>query len=169
MVNLPVLVLNQNYETLNICPVRRAIVLLFCGKAEAVENGAGQIRTVSEVFALPSVIRLTHMIKRLRFRRKMSRIEIFNRDGYTCQYCGKESHTLTLDHIIPRSRGGEHSWENVVSCCVRCNRHKAGHTPVESGMRLISTPQLPPPDGFRVPVHYLQNHNEWRKYIPGQA
>lgn len=169
MVNLPVLVLNQSYEPLNICLVRRAIVLLVCGKAEVVENDSGVICSVSHSFPVPSIIRLACMVKRPHYRRRLTRIEVFNRDRYTCQYCGKESRSLTLDHIIPRHRGGEHSWENVVSCCMSCNRRKAGHTPDEVGMRLIRTPRYPQPDGFCIPYHYLQTHSEWRKFVPRQV
>lgn len=167
MVNLPVLVLNQNYEPLNICRARRAIVLLYHGKAEILENGSGFIHSANDVFLLPSVIRLAYMIKRPRHERKLTRLEVFNRDQYTCQYCGKEIRQLTLDHVIPRYRGGEHTWENVVSACVPCNRHKAGRTPEQAGMRLIHQPS--PPRGnisFYIPYHYLQTQNEWQKYLP---
>ena len=167
MVNLPVLVLNQNYEPLNICRARRAVVLLYWGKAEMLENGSGFIHSANDVFLLPSVIRLAYMIKRPRHERKLTRLEVFNRDQYTCQYCGKEIRQLTLDHVIPRYRGGEHTWENVVSACVPCNRHKAGRTPEQAGMRLIHQPS--PPRGnisFYIPYHYLQTQNEWQKYLP---
>ncbi|HEY92782.1 MAG TPA: HNH endonuclease [Dehalococcoidia bacterium] len=167
MVNLPVLVLNQNYEPLNICRARRAIVLLYHGKAEILENGSGFIHSANDVFLLPSVIRLAYMIKRPRHERKLTRLEVFNRDQYTCQYCGKEIRQLTLDHVIPRHRGGEHTWENVVSACVPCNRHKAGRTPEQAGMRLIHQPN--PPRGnssFYIPYHYLQTQSEWQKYLP---
>ena len=167
MVNLPVLVLNQNYEPLNICRARRAIVLLYHGKADILENGSGFIHSANDVFLLPSVIRLAYMIKRPRHERKLTRLEVFNRDQYTCQYCGKEIRQLTLDHVIPRYRGGEHTWENVVSACVPCNRHKAGRTPEQAGMRLIHQPS--PPRGnisFYIPYHYLQTQNEWQKYLP---
>ena len=167
MVNLPVLVLNQNYEPLNICRARRAIVLLYHGKAEILENGSGFIHSANDVFLLPSVIRVAYMIKRPRHERKLTRLEVFNRDQYTCQYCGKEIRQLTLDHVIPRYRGGEHTWENVVSACVPCNRHKAGRTPEQAGMRLIH--QHSPPRGnisFYIPYHYLQTQNEWQKYLP---
>ena len=126
MINLPVLVLNQTYEPLNICRVRRAIVLLYRGKAEMLENGSGFIQSVSYTFPVPSVIRLAYWIKRPRPQPKLTRLEIFHRDRYTCQYCGKETRQLTLDHVIPRHQGGEHNWENVVSACVPCNRRKAG-------------------------------------------
>ncbi len=167
MINLPVLVLNQNYEALNICRVRRAVVLLYRGKAEMLENGTGFIHTASSDFPVPSVIRLAYMIKRPWLERKLTRLEVFNRDRYTCQYCGKEIHQLTLDHVIPRHLSGEHTWENVVSACIPCNRRKAGRTPDQAGMRLIRCPS--PPRGkrfFHIPNHHLQIQSEWQKYLP---
>ena len=166
MVNRSVLVLNQNYEPLNICRARRAVVLVYEGRAEMLEDGAGFIHSVSSTFPLPSVIRLSRMIKRPRPERKLTRLEVFNRDQHTCQYCGKESQQLTLDHVIPRYRGGEHTWENVVSACVRCNRRKAGRTPKEAGMRLIRRP-YPPRDGlpFYIPLS-LKTQTQWQKYLP---
>ena len=167
MINSPVLVLNQNYEPLNVCRARRAVVLLFDGKAEMLENGLGFIQSISSTFPLPSVIRLARLIRRPRRERKLTRFEIFNRDRYTCQYCGQQTRQLTLDHVIPRYRGGQHTWENVVSACVSCNRHKAGRTPKEAGMKLIRLPS--PPSGspfFSVPYHYLQTRDEWQKYLP---
>ncbi|MDD5127646.1 MAG: HNH endonuclease [Dehalococcoidales bacterium] len=166
MMNVPVLVLNQNYEPLTICRARRAVVLVFEGKAEMLENGVGVIHTMRETFPLPSVIRLDYFIRRPHRRKKLTRFEIFNRDKYTCQYCGKQSRQLTLDHVIPRYRGGQHTWENVVSACVTCNRHKAGRTPQEAGMKLLNTP-VAPANGhsFNIPYHFLQVRNEWRKYL----
>ncbi len=167
MINRPVLVLNQSYEPLTVCRARRAVVLLFQGKAEMLENGVGAIHTISTTVELPSVIRLARMIKRPRRLRKMTRYEIFNRDRYTCQYCGDQNRHLTLDHVIPRFRGGQHTWENVVSACVACNRRKAGRTPREANMKLVRQPG--PPSGgpfFTLPYHYLSRHDEWRKYLP---
>ncbi len=169
MTNLPVLVLNQNYEPLNICRARRAVVLLYRGKAEMLENGLGFIHSANYTFPLPSVIRIVYMIKRPRPKRKLTRLEIFNRDKYTCQYCGKETQQLTLDHVIPRYKGGEHTWENVVSACIRCNRRKAGQTPEQAGMRLLCRPF--PPRGntlYYLPYHHLRTRNEWQKYLPGE-
>jgi 5-methylcytosine-specific restriction endonuclease McrA len=166
MINLPVLVLNQNYEPLNICRARRAVVLVYCGKAEMLEDGSGFIHSVGQIFSVPSVIRLAYMIKRPRPKRKLTRLEVFNRDQYTCQYCGKESRQLTLDHVIPRYRGGEHTWENVVSACIPCNRHKAGRTPEQAGMRLVCRPS-PPRDQlpFYIPLQ-LKSQLQWQKYLP---
>jgi 5-methylcytosine-specific restriction endonuclease McrA len=167
VVNLPVLVLNQSYEPLNICRVRRAVVLLYHSKAEMLEDGSGFIHSSNFNFPVPSVIRLAYMVKRPRPVRKLTRLEIFNRDHYICQYCGKETSQLTLDHVIPRYRGGQHTWENVVSACTLCNRRKAGRTPEQAGMKLLHRP-TPPHDGisFYIPRHYRQARAEWQKYLP---
>ncbi len=167
MINFPVLVLNYSYEPLNICQARRAIVLIYRGKAEMLENGSGFIHSANYIFQVPSVIRLAYMIKRPRPERKLTRFEVFNRDRHTCQYCGKETRQLTLDHILPRSRGGEHTWENVVSACIPCNRRKAGKTPKEAGMKLIRSPSHPrDTSSFYIPYHYLQARTDWQKYLP---
>ena len=166
MINYPVLVLNQSYEPLTVCRARRAVVLIYQGKAEMLENGIGFVHSIRETIPLPSVIRLAQLIKRPRRVKKLTRFEIFNRDRFTCQYCGQQTRQLTLDHIQPRYRGGQHTWENVVSACVGCNRRKAGRTPKEANMKLTRTPG--PPSGssvFSVPYHYLQTQNEWRKYL----
>lgn len=166
MVNFPVLVLNQNYEPLTVCRARRAVVLVYQGKAEMLENGVGFVHSARETLPLPSVIRLACQVRRPHPKRKLTRFEVFNRDRYTCQYCGKQSHQLTLDHVIPRYRGGQHTWENVVSACVPCNRRKAGLTPQEAGMRLLRLPSPPSRNPFlSIPYHYLNTQNEWRKYL----
>jgi len=165
MVNQPVLVLNQNYEPLNMCRARRAVVLVYAGRAEMLEDGSGFIHSISYAFPIPSVIRLSGMVKRPRQKRKLTRLEVFNRDQFTCQYCGKQERQLTLDHVIPRYRGGGHTWENVVSACIACNRHKAGRTPKEAGMRLVCYPSIPR-DGlpFYIPYH-LKVQEQWQKYL----
>ncbi len=166
LINHPVLVLNQSYEPLAVCRARRAIVLVFQGKAEMLEDGLGYMHSIARTVPIPSVIRLWQMVRRPRRERKMSRYEIFNRDKYTCQYCGEQSRHLTLDHVTPRYRGGQHTWENVVSACVDCNRKKAGRTPKEAGMKLIRPPA--PPTGhhlFVVPHQYAHKRDEWRKYF----
>ena len=165
MVNSPVLVLNQNYYPLNICRVRRALVLLMRGKAEVLENGRGFLHSTSDEFDIPSVIRLVYYIRKPHVQRKMTKLEIFNRDKYTCQYCGWRGKELTLDHVIPKKRGGQHTWENVVCACVPCNRRKAGHTPAEAGMPLLTKPQPPGNDGFYIPYHHMSIRDEWKKYL----
>ncbi len=168
MVNSPVLVLNLGYEPLNVCRVRRAIVLIEQQKAEMLENGQGFIRSADRLFAIPSVIRISSMVRRPRRNsKKLTRMEIFRRDHYTCQYCGKQAKQLTLDHVMPRYRGGPHTWENVVSACIPCNRGKAGRTPKEAGMKLSRQPG-PPEDAsmFFVYDHQRDIRQEWKKYLP---
>ncbi len=167
MINRPVLVLNQSYEPLNVCHVRRAIVLIYNGKAEMLENGVGFIHSSSDIFPIPSVIKLEHMIKRPRPEIKFTRLGVFHRDNHTCQYCGQESRELTLDHIIPRYRGGEHTWENVVSACVPCNRHKAGRTPEQARMKLIHQPSRPRGNTkFFISPNHQKRLSGWQKYLP---
>lgn len=168
MVNSPVLVLNLGYEPLNVCRVRRALVLIEQQKAEMLENGSGFVRSADRVFSIPSVIRISSMVRRpKRNNRKLTRMEIFRRDQYTCQYCGKQAKQLTLDHVMPRYRGGPHTWENVVSACIPCNRSKAGRTPKEAGMKLSHQPG-PPQDAsmFFIYDHHRDVRQEWKKYLP---
>ena len=165
MVSAPVLVLNQNYVPLNVCDVRRAVVLLSRMTAELLENGRGDIHTPSLTFPVPSVIRLAYMVKRPFSRRRLSRREVFFRDAYTCQYCGRQTRVLTLDHVVPRYRGGTHVWENVVSACMPCNHKKAGGTPKEAGMTLRMAPRSPRPN----PYYLLQNRpiqEERQQFMP---
>ena len=165
LIRAPVLVLNLNYVPVNVCTVRRAIVLLTKGKAELLENHAGQLHTVSRLIDAPSVIRLSYMVKRPFLPRKLSKKEVFLRDKFTCQYCGKRVHDLTLDHVIPRRQQGAHTWENVVTACNRCNLYKAGRTPAEAKMRLGTIPRAPDPNPYLI----LQNRiilEEWEIYIP---
>ena len=167
MINLPVLVLNQTYEPLSVCRVRRALVLIQQDKAEMLENGAGFVHSARQTFPVPSVIKVAYMVKRPRSQRKLTRFEIFNRDQFTCQYCGKQHHQLTIDHVTPRYRGGPHTWENMVSACTPCNRRKAGRTPNEAHMKLLHPP-IPPRDNHRfyIPHHTSQTRREWQKYLP---
>ncbi len=167
MINIPVLVLNQSYEPLTICRARRAIVLMYQGKAEMLEDGVGFVHSATNTFPLPSVIRLGYMIRRPYRQRKLTRFEVFHRDRYRCQYCGKETRQLTLDHVLPRFRGGQHTWENVVSACMPCNRRKAGRTPKEARMTLNRTPNNPKGMAFLIPYHYREIRHEWQKYLPG--
>ncbi|NCO34540.1 MAG: HNH endonuclease [Armatimonadetes bacterium] len=142
--NSNVLVLNQNYEPLNITSVRRAIVLLCMGKAEAVKDDTGYVHTVDDSFRVPTVVRLAHFVKRPVPELKLSRKSILARDEYTCQYCGDGGpHNLTLDHVVPRVRGGKTEWENLVCCCLKCNNKKGNRTPQEVSMSLRHPPRKP--------------------------
>ncbi len=165
LLNSPVLILNQNYQPLNICNAKRAIILLGRGKAESLVDGQGSIRSITQTFPLPSVIRLIYIVKRPLVNRRLSRRAIFFRDGFACQYCGIQSKNLTLDHIKPRSRNGPHVWENVVSACIPCNHHKAGRTPAEANMRLLKEPKPLRPNPYYI-FHHGPIMDEWRQFIP---
>lgn len=166
MIDLPVLVLNQTHEPLNLCRVRRAMILIFDGKAEALENGRGELHSITRAFQIPSVVRLTYFVHRPRLQKKLTRFEIFQRDHYTCQYCGHQTKELTLDHVIPRKQGGKHSWDNIVSACTHCNHRKGGRTPNEAGMKLLHKPSPPHNNGISIPYPHLNGHAEWQKYLP---
>jgi 5-methylcytosine-specific restriction endonuclease McrA len=168
MTSSSVLVLNQNYEPLNVCNARRAFILVDRGKAEVLEHGGGQIRSATRAFPLPSVIRLIYLIKRPRPQMRLSRREVFNRDHYTCQYCGRRgARDLTLDHVHPRHRGGRHTWENLVTACKTCNHRKAGRTPTEAKMALAREPYQPHVNSYYVVYPYLNSEEGWRKFVPG--
>jgi 5-methylcytosine-specific restriction endonuclease McrA len=107
------------------------------------------------------------MIRRPRPQMRLTRREIFVRDRYTCQYCGKQTRDLTIDHVMPRARAGRHTWENLVSACRSCNHRKAGRTPEEAHMHLLTEPRRPPASSYYVFYHYLENQSDWRKFIPG--
>ena len=166
----PVLVLNLNYVPVNVCTVRRAIVLVAKGKAELLERreDEARVRTFNAALEAPSIIRLVYLVKRPFAPRRLSKKEVFLRDHYTCQYCGKRSQQLTLDHVVPRRQHGPHTWDNVVAACGRCNLDKAGRTPEEANMKLNRLPTAPQPNPYRI----LENRtilDEWRQYIPWQS
>jgi len=163
--NAPVLILNQNYEPLNVCGIRRAMVLLLREKAQMLEAGDGELRAAVEAFPIPSVVRLLYMVKRPVFTRRLSRREVFWRDRFTCQYCGKQTRDLTLDHVMPRVKRGAHSWENVVAACVPCNHKKADRTPKEAGMRLLREPTAPKANPYYHLMH-RQLPEQWSLYLP---
>ena len=165
MARLPILVLNQNYQPLNICDVRRAVSLMGRGKAESLLASGQYLRSASVYFELPSVIRLVYLVKRPMHRRRLSRREVFMRDGLRCLYCGVRTRDLTLDHVIPRSQGGQHSWGNVVSACKVCNHRKAGRTPQQAGMRLLTEPREPRPNPYAF-FHADRVQQSWRPFLP---
>jgi 5-methylcytosine-specific restriction endonuclease McrA len=165
--NRPVLVLNGNYEPLNVCATKRAMGLVLAGKAMVVENGRGVIRTVAQVYERPSVIRLGYVVRRPRPRVRLTKREILRRDGYRCQYCGREGGNLTLDHIVPRHRGGEHCWENLVAACPQCNRLKGGRMLRDSRLTLRNLPLEPKATAEYLFGNYLRENEEWVRYIEG--
>jgi 5-methylcytosine-specific restriction endonuclease McrA len=162
-----VLLLNSNYEPLNVCDIRRAFRLVFGEKAEVIHYNHADIVTARQVYRAPSVIRLQYMIKRPRPRVRLSRREVFARDNHTCQYCGRQTHDLTLDHVVPRHRGGPHAWDNLVAACKTCNHRKGGKLLEEARMRLTRAPYEPRCDVYSQFSPYLSDpRNEpWRDYL----
>src|SRR5437764_2263167 len=163
-----VLVLNQNYEPINVCNARRAVVLLDRGKAEMLEHRVGAIRTPTRALPRPSVIRLVALIRRPRPRVRLTRREVFLRDNFTCQYCGMKTKELTLDHLVPRHRGGRHAWDNLVSACRACNHRKGGKTPEEARMQLRRPPSEPHATSYYLFHQYLESErfSGWSKFMP---
>lgn len=164
---MEVLVLNANFEPINVCNMRRAIGLMLAGKATLIANGRGEIKTVSASFPRPSVIRLEHMVHRPRPRVKLTRREVFRRDNYTCQYCGRKVANLTIDHVLPRHLGGAHTWTNVVAACPACNHQKGGRRLEEAHMTLINTPREPPASAQYIFGPHLPDNEEWLPYVEG--
>jgi len=165
--NEPVLVLNGNYEPINVCSTKRAMGLILADKATVVENGRGVIRTVSCAYERPSVIRLGYVVRRPRPRVRLCKREILRRDSHRCQYCGRESSQLTIDHIAPRYRGGEHSWKNLVAACPQCNRRKGGRTLAQAKMQLLRQPFEPHPTAEYLFGRYKGGNGTWAKYLEG--
>lgn len=162
-----VLVLNATYEPLNIVPVQRAIVLLLKEKAEIVEAAKHKVRAERLSMDWPLVIRLvTYVPIPRRLPLPLSRRTVLARDMYTCQYCGSQpsKHDLTVDHVIPRSRGGTTIWENVVAACAPCNRRKGDRMPEEAGMILRSKPARPQFIAV-VLLSETNAHSIWSKYL----
>jgi 5-methylcytosine-specific restriction endonuclease McrA len=164
----PVLVLNASYEPINVCAARRALVLLLKGVASAEEQSRHHVHSASRAVPVPSVIRLLEYRRIPHQTRALSRKNILIRDRYTCQYCERvlPSSELTLDHVTPRSRGGESNWENLVACCHRCNNRKGNRLPEEAGMRLIRQPR---PFTLHTSRHLMRlmgrADEKWRKYL----
>ena len=148
--NSEVLVLNQDYEPLNVASLPRAFRLVLGGKAEILAEG-DPIRSASRSWTAPSVVRLRHRVRRPRPRAKLSRKEIFARDGHACQYCGRTGVSLTIDHIVPKSRGGDTwTWENLVTACMACNHRKGDRLPEAAGLQLRRKPYEPRCDVYAV-------------------
>lgn len=164
----PVLVLNASYEPINVCAARRALVLVLKGVASAEEHSQAHVHSSRHTVRVPSVIRLLEYRRIPHQTRALSRKNILMRDRYTCQYCGKvmNSSELTLDHVIPRSRAGETTWENLVACCNPCNNRKGSRTPEEAGMKLARAPR---PFSLHTSRHLMRmlgkGDDQWRKYL----
>lgn len=164
-----VLVLNASFEPINVCTVRRAIVLILKQKAEVIDEHEIQVHAERMSMTRPAVIRLRTYVRipYQSFRRKITRRAVFARDGWECQYCGRRG-SLTMDHVIPRSKGGDTSWENVVACCATCNRRKGDRSVAQSGMKLSARPMAPHPTIF-IHVASPTIPAQWLPYVPPTA
>ncbi len=173
MINTPVLLLNASYEPLRLITVQRAVGLMLAGKVQAVEGIAARLRTPRTIFEVPAVLSLRYYVNVPRRGAAWSRRAVLRRDGWTCVYCGVQPGDrrrgrvlaradFTVDHIVPRCRGGRNTWSNTACACYTCNQRKADRTPHEAGMPLRFEPRLPRTNYLvasgEIPV-------EWRKYI----
>jgi 5-methylcytosine-specific restriction endonuclease McrA len=164
----PVLVLNATYEPINVTAVRRALVLMLKGVAQAEELHSNEVHSASNAHKVPSVIRLLAYRHIPQQSRALSRKNILLRDRNTCQFCGDvfSGSELTLDHVVPRSRGGRSSWENLVACCYHCNNTKGDRTPEEAGLKLQRRPRPFTLHTSRQLMRLIGHRDErWRKYL----
>ena len=163
------LVLNATYEPINVCTVRRATVLLLKQKAEVIEHASWALRSEHTTLPRPMVIRLVSYVKvpRDAHRRKITRRAVFARDGWTCQYCGSRSN-LTVDHVIPRSKGGSSEWDNIVASCAPCNRRKGDLLPEKANMIPKIKPRPPHPQVF-IHVASPTIPASWKQWLPDTA
>jgi 5-methylcytosine-specific restriction endonuclease McrA len=159
------LVLNASYEPLNVCSLRRAHVLVWKGKAEVLESHGQPLRSSSSTFTRPHVIRLVTYVRVPRgVTKRISRRVLFARDGWKCVYCGTEGNRLTLDHVVPRSRGGTSVWENVVTSCAPCNLRKGNRLPHEVQVELPAIPRPPAPVLF-IRLATPKIPQRWEQYL----
>ncbi len=164
------LLLNASYEPLKVVHWQKAITLCCQGKVEIIAVYDREIRSVSITFKLPSVIRL---LRYVRIKRRFdyvpfSRANIYARDDSKCQYCGETFPTseLTFDHVIPVAQGGRKDWENIVTCCISCNRMKGGRTPNQAGLRLVRVPRRPESlPALRITIGFRRAPASWRDYL----
>ncbi len=164
LLNKAVLVLNTNYSPLMICTARRAICLKYLEKVEILETYNYIVHSPSISLNLPSIIKLRDFVHYNSMDVVMSRKNIMIRDKHTCQYCGSKSSSMTIDHIIPKDRGGNDNWDNLITACQQCNKKKGNLLPEEAKMPLNRQPRKPNR------IHYFQqfiNHDQtaWRPYL----
>jgi len=164
------LLLNATYEPLKVVHWQKAITLWCQGKVEVISSHDREIHSPKFSFKLPSVIRLLRYIK---IKRQIdyvpfSRANIYARDNHTCQYCSETLPTseLTFDHVVPVAQGGRKDWENIVTCCIPCNRRKGGRTPAQAGMHLIRIPKRPDKaPAIRITIKTAKAPESWRDYF----
>jgi 5-methylcytosine-specific restriction endonuclease McrA len=164
MLTSKVLLLNQNYEPMNVVTAKKAIILVVLQKVEIIEKRAQMIHSQHFALPLPSIIRLMRFVRVPYKRIELNRANVFKRDGYRCQYCGTKKAPFTIDHVMPRKNGRIDSWENLVCACVKCNNKKGDRTPEEAHMPLLRQPRKPNHLFF---IQHFMGHNEecWKPYL----
>ena len=164
----PTLMIDRGYAPVGIVSWEEAVTLLYQEKEEVVEEYDHEIRSAYLVIKLPAVIRLKHTVKKKEKPVKFSRVNVYGRDGYRCQYCGDKCKMseLTYDHVLPRAQGGRTEWTNIVSACFDCNKKKACRTPEQAKMRLLKKPIEPMGiPSVRIPVSKNSIPDAWRDYV----
>ncbi len=164
LLNRAVLVLNANYTPMTVCTAKRAICMGYLNKIDVLVNYNIKIHSPSVSQFLPSVIKIRNYVRYDNLSIELNRKNIISRDGYICQYCSATKISLTIDHILPKGKGGDDSWENLVTACKPCNQKKGNNTPEEAGMNLKRIPKRP--NRF----HYFQRfvkdqQKDWRPYL----
>ena len=164
ILNRKVLVLNQSYEPLMVINAKRAIVLIIKEKVKMLEKYSENIRSVQNSFDLPSVIRLNFYVH-LKYKDiVLNRRNILKRDEYRCQYCAKQATPLTLDHIVPKNKGGKDSWENLVAACSKCNTRKGDTLLKHMDMKLLKKPRKPS-KLFQLQTYVNKKQDNWKQYL----
>lgn len=168
MPSFEVLLLNSDFEPLNVCNVRRAMSLILLGKADVLHLHEQAIRTVRGDLPAPSIVKMRYHVRRPLPQLRLSRHSVLARDAYTCQYCGTRNRELTIDHVVPRWMGGPHTWDNLVACCRRCNLKKGDKTPKQARMSLTRPPRRPHFIPYISLPAYLKarSRDDWQLYLP---
>ena len=165
MLQLPVLLLNQNYEPLTILKLKRAITLMILGKVDTIENEDGRlIHAISLTYRAPSVIRLRYYVRIKRKEISLTKKNVIKRDNHQCQYGGRRTGLMTADHVLPKALGGEESWENLVCACHECNNRKGDRNLKQAGMRLSRKPKRPSYFTF-VLNEFGKPNAKWRPFL----
>ena len=162
------LVLNQSYEPIKVVSWQRALTLLTLGKVEVLEEYDWSVRTVTVVVKVPAVVRLLRAFRRRKQPVKFSRVNIYARDKYTCQYCREQKPIgeLTYDHVVPRHLGGRTEWTNIVTACQDCNLYKGARTPEQARMALKARPVRPEwVPAVSITVSLRSVPDAWRDYL----
>ena len=164
LLNKSVLVLNQSYEPIQVCSVRRAIVLVYRGRAEVIEALDIRIRSVSAQFPVPSVVRLCLYVRVPSKHLALSKRNVLKRDRHQCQYCGTRLGRMTVDHVVPKTMGGRDSWENMVCACQHCNNLKGNRSPEQVGLSVLRKPRSP--NNVTFIRHFIGvPDRRWRPYL----